>query len=159
MIIHADVVRKRKKTKQKDEFQFISDSIEMNSKDLEEKVKSLVHKLRFEKGYVCSVDVLMGLDYLSKIDYENWRFGRVAYLEKVCKVNLSKLTSINLLIRKFSKDLNLKESFTLYKQFGKGPKRLLRFSKTGIQNIEDSYSIHYIDLERIKVNASAQQRV
>jgi hypothetical protein len=134
----------------------------MNNQDLEKKVKSLVHSLKFEKGFVCSVDVLIGLEYLTKNDYENWRFGKVDYLERVCKTNLHKLTFMNSLIRKFSKDLNLKESITVYKRFGKGPKHILRFSKTGIQNIEDAYSTHYVDLIRINElnkNASLQQRV
>jgi len=133
----------------------------MNNQDLEKKVKSLVHSLKFEKGFVCSVDVLMGLEYLTKNDFENWRFGKVDYLERVCQTNLHKLTFMNSLIRKFSKELNLKESITIYKKFGKGPKRILRFSKTGIQNIEDAYSTHYVDLIRInelKNNASLQQR-
>jgi hypothetical protein len=134
----------------------------MNNQELEKKVKSLVHSLKFEKGFVCSVDVLMELEYLTKNDYENWRFGKVDYLEKVCKTNLHKLTFINSLIRKFSKDLELKELITVYKKIGKGPKRLLKFSKTGIHNIEDAYSTHYVDLIRInelRNNASLQQRV
>ena len=64
----------------------------MNNIDLEKKIKSLVHSLRYEKGSVCAVDILFRLDYLSKKDYEDWRFGKVDYLEKVCKANLSRLT-------------------------------------------------------------------
>lgn len=36
----------------------------------------------------------MKLGVLSYQDYENWRFHRIPYLEKVCKTNLSKLTLI-----------------------------------------------------------------
>ena len=72
----------------------------MNRKELEREVKKLVHSLRYEKGYVCAVDILMRLGYLSKNDYEDWRFGRVEYLERVCNVNLGKLTFINKTIRK-----------------------------------------------------------
>lgn len=121
----------------------------MNNADLEKEVKRLVHLNRYEKGYVCPVDILMQLDYLSKNDYENWRFGRVDYLEKVCKINLRKLTFINKLIRKYSKDLGLKESWTAYNKFGKGVKKRLRFSKSGKQTIENAYSTHYIDKDRI----------
>jgi hypothetical protein len=121
----------------------------MNNADLEKEVKRLVHLNRYEKGYVCPVDILMQLDYLSKNDYENWRFGRADYLEKVCKINLRKLTLINKLIRKHSKDLGLKESWTAYNKFGKGVKKRLRFSKSGKQTIENAYSTHYIDKDRI----------
>ncbi len=121
----------------------------MNNVDLEKKVKSLVHLNRYEKGLVCAVDILLELNYLTKKDYENWRFGRVDYLEKVCNTNLSKLTLINKLIRKYSTELGLKSSWTGYNQFGKGVKRRLRFSKSGDKTIEDRYSTHYIDRERI----------
>jgi hypothetical protein len=121
----------------------------MNNVDLEKEVKRLVHLNRYEKGLVCTVDILLQLDYLTKKDYENWRFGRVDYLEKVCNTNLSKLTLINKLIRKYSIELGLKSSWTGYNQFGKGVKRRLRFSKSGDKTIEDRYSTHYIDKERI----------
>jgi hypothetical protein len=117
----------------------------LNNKDIDKKVKRLVHQNRYEKGFVSAVDVLMQLDYLTKKDYEDWRFGRVDYLEKVCNVNLSKLTLINKLIRKYSIELDLKSSWTAYNQFGKGIKRRLRFSKSGNKSIEDRYATHYID--------------
>lgn len=134
----------------------------VNKQDLEKRVKSLVHSLRYNKGYVCSIDILMGLDYLSKTDYENWRFGKVDYLERVCKVNLHKLTLINSLMRKYSRELKLKESFTVYKKYGKGAKHILRFSKSGLENIEEAYATHHVDVTRIselKNNASVQQPV
>lgn len=121
----------------------------MNNADLEKKVKRLVHSNRYEKGYVCSVDILLQLDFLSKKDYEDWRFGRVDYLEKVCNINLSKLTLINKLIRKYAIELDLKSSWTGYNQFGKGIKRRLRFSKSGDKTIEDRYATHYIDKNRM----------
>ena len=40
------------------------------------------------RGYAAPVDVLMDIGVLSKQDYENWRFGKVPYLERVCKINL-----------------------------------------------------------------------
>ncbi len=122
----------------------------MDNTDLDKKVKSFVHSNRFEKGIVCVVDILIQLDYLSKKNYDDWRFGRVDYLEKVCTVNLSKLTLINKLIRKHSMDLGLESSWTGYNQFGKGLKKRLRFSKSGKKNIEDGYATHYLDKKRIK---------
>ena len=121
----------------------------MSNKDLEKEVKRLVHQNRYEKGYVCAVDILLQLDYLTKKDYEDWRFGRVDYFEKVCNINLSRLTLINKLIRKYSNELDLKSSWTGYNQFGKGVKRRLRFSKSGDKTIEDRYSTHYIDKNRM----------
>ncbi|WP_339740093.1 hypothetical protein [uncultured Sunxiuqinia sp.] len=121
----------------------------MNNTDLEKEVKRLVHSNRYEKGYVCAVDVLLQLGYLTKVDYESWRFGRVDYLERVCKTNLKKLTFISKLIRKYSAELALKSSWTAYNQFGGGIKRRLRFSKSGNKSIENKYATHYIDTKRI----------
>lgn len=121
----------------------------MNNSKLENEVKRLVHQTRFEKGYVCTVDILMQLNYLTKKDYEDWRFGRIDYLEKVCQVNLSKLTLINRLIRKYSTGLSLKSSWTGYNQFGKGVKRRLRFSKSGNKTIEERYATHFVDKNRM----------
>jgi hypothetical protein len=121
----------------------------MNNVDLEKEVKRLVHSNRYKKGYVCAVDVLLRLGYLTKDDYEAWRYGRIDYLEKVCKVNLGKLTYINKLIGKYSTELDLKSSWTAYNQFGKGIKRRLLFSKSGDKSIEDKYATHYIDPKRI----------
>ncbi|MGM0600168.1 MAG: hypothetical protein ACQETH_10180 [Candidatus Rifleibacteriota bacterium] len=121
----------------------------MNNADLEKKVKTLVNVNRYKKGYVCAVDILMQLGYLAKNDYKAWRSGRIPYLEKVCKVNLSKLTLINKFISKFSLELGLKSSWTGYNQFGKGVKRRLKFSKSGKKTIEERYATHFIDKKRM----------
>ena len=78
----------------------------MNNEDLEKEVKRLVHQNRYEKGYFCPVDILLQLEYLTKKNHDDWRLGRVEYLEKVCNINLSKLTFINKLIEKYSTELD-----------------------------------------------------
>ncbi|HBH25164.1 MAG TPA: hypothetical protein DDY13_17310 [Cytophagales bacterium] len=87
--------------------------------------------------------MLLQLDYLTKKDYEDWRYGRVDYLESVCKINLSKLTTTKKLIGKYTTELNLKNSWNRYNQFDVRVKLRLRFSKSGGKNIEDSYGMHY----------------
>lgn len=119
------------------------------SEAIEEKIRPIVEALIEEKGYVCAVDVLLKLAYLSKSDYEAWRFGNVPYLEKVCKVNLSKLTIINQKIKWVAHDFNLVKSLTVYHKYGKGPKTSLRFCKSGDKNIETAYATHFINKKRI----------
>ncbi|RXJ45676.1 hypothetical protein [Gelidibacter gilvus] len=121
----------------------------MNSTDLDKDVKRLVHENVYDKGFFSVVDILLQQNYLTNKDYDDWRFGRVDYLEKVCKINLVKLTLINKLIMKYSTELDLKSSWTGYNQYGKGINRRLRFSKSGDKTIEDSYATHYIDKERM----------
>jgi len=121
----------------------------MNTIELEKKVKQLVHSLAYEKGFVCSVDVLQKLAYLSKDDYESWRFGRIDYLEKVCQVNLSKLSMINKIMRKNANELGLESSWTGYNKYGKGVSKRLIFSKSRDSKIEDAYATHYVNKKRM----------
>lgn len=122
----------------------------MNNTDLRNKIKIIGGKIIEEKGYLTSIDILLKLDYLSEKDYENWRFGKVEYLEKVCSVNLKKLSTINKTIKEISGQWNLKQSWTAYNKYGKVKKIRLRFSKSGNEQIEQAYATHYINTEKIK---------
>jgi hypothetical protein len=112
--------------------------------DLEDRIAFFTRQLIHKKGYVCPVDLLMKLDYLSRKDYENWRFGRIAYLEEACKVNLSTLSFVNRSIRRLASELQLVKSRTVYCKYGKGTKQNLRFSKSGNAGIERNYATHYL---------------
>ena len=68
----------------------------MNEKELIGKIHSaMYHQLR-TCGYAAPVDVLIDTGILPKQKYEDWRFGRVRYLEAVCNANLKRLSFINL---------------------------------------------------------------
>ena len=130
----------------------------MNDKELIGKVhSSMYHQLK-RKGYATAVDVLMDLEILSKTDYELWRNGKVLYLEKVCKVNLKKLSTILHEMRVYAKKGNLKPSFCVYKRWavkkkngqGKKPVIKLRFSKSGSEDIEKWYATHFVDTKKIE---------
>ena len=122
----------------------------MNNSDLRDKIEQIGKEIIEEKGYLSSIDVLLKLNYLSKNDYEKWRFGKVEYLEKVCGVNLKKLSTINKTIKEISGQWNLKKSWTAYNKYGKGKKIRLRFSKSGNKQIEEAYATHYLNIEKIK---------
>lgn len=66
----------------------------MNNGELIGKIHSSMSRQIQKSGIAEPVQVLMDVGYLSASDYENWRFGRVDYLERVCKVNLHKLAFI-----------------------------------------------------------------
>jgi hypothetical protein len=65
-----------------------------NRQDLVRALSTITSELLEEKGYLCFIDVFMHLGYLSKSDYENWRFRRVSPLERVLTVNLSRINFI-----------------------------------------------------------------
>jgi len=122
----------------------------MNNITLEKEIKKIINELSGKKGYISSIDVLIKLNYLSQTDYNNWRNGKIEYLEKVCKTNLNKLKTINKIIRQVSKKMNFEPSWTAYNKYGKGAKQRLRFCKSGNENIERAYSTHYINKFQIK---------
>lgn len=121
----------------------------MNNIELEKRITEIINDLSLEKGYICSIDVLIKLNYLAQADYENWRFGRVYCLEKVCKTILNKLRSINQIMKKTSLKLNFKPSWTAYNKYGTGTKTRLRFCKSGNDTIEKAYSTHFIKVKQI----------
>ena len=128
----------------------------MNNGELTAKVRSAVYHQCRDRGFAAPVDVLMEVGYLSKQDYENWRYGRVDYLERVCKANLSKLSLIMREMRSYAAKAGLKPSFCCYKRCGakkkngQGQKPVipLRFSKSGDPEIERRYATHFVDLKR-----------
>ena len=127
----------------------------MNNEELRKKVHAAMYSLIKEKGVASPTEVLIAIGVLSKENYERWRMGKVDYLERVCQINLSKLSTINREIRAFAKKNNLKPSWTDYRRWGKGQSTRLRFSKSGDENIERSYATHYISQQKVDV---ARQR-
>ena len=128
----------------------------MNNRELGAKVRSAVYLQCRNRGFAAPVDVLMEVGYLSKQDYENWRYGRVDYLERVCKANLSKLSLVMREMRSYAAKAGLKPSFCYYKRWGtkkkngqgRKPVIPLWFSKSGDPEIERRYATHFVDLKR-----------
>ena len=94
--------------------------------------------------YVSSIDVLLGMEILSSKDLEDWRFGRIPYLEKGVHSNLRKISVAMKAFRVWSQNQGLYPSETVYRKWGKGFKHDLRFSKSGDPKIEQAYRTHYI---------------
>jgi hypothetical protein len=97
-----------------------------------------------EKGYMSAVDVLMALGKLSKEDYERWRCRQVPYVEQVITVNLHKISVVLRTMHQHARHRDLHPSKTVYTSWGKGPRMLLRFSKSGDPRLEDTYSTHFV---------------
>lgn len=116
----------------------------LNRQELHEKVHGTVQRLIREKGYVSSLDLLLKMEKISSKQVEEWRFGKIQYLERVVRGNLSQLNYILTKLGEIARNEGLKESFTVYMSWGKGVKRPLRFSKSGDSHIERRYSTHYV---------------
>ena len=127
----------------------------LDERELIGKVHSAVYHQCQQRGYAVPADVLVDIGVLPKQKYEDWRFGKVRYLEQVCTCNLKKLSFIMKQIRSYAKKAGLKPSFCYYKRWGvkkkQGHKPVipLRFSKSGNPEIERAYATHYVDLDRV----------
>lgn len=108
------------------------------------RIERAVAAILAEGKVVAPVDVLVRMQLLEPEQLLAWRQGRVPYLEKVLRANLTRLSRLLRLLRFHAHDLNLKPSLTVYMRWGKGPKQRLRFSKTGEPKLEEAYSRHFV---------------
>ncbi len=94
---------------------------------------------------VTPIDVLIRMKLLRAAEVEDWRFGRIPYLERVVQCNLTKLGKILRILRMHAHDLKLVPSQTAYVRWGKrGHGAPLQFSKTGNPKMEQAYSRHFV---------------
>ena len=93
---------------------------------------------------VTPIDVIVGMELLTRVDVENWQQGRVTYLERVITCNLTRLARLLRILRFHAHDLNLKPSTTIYVRHGKGPKQRLRFTKSGDAKLESVFATHFV---------------
>jgi hypothetical protein len=122
----------------------------VNNGELVKRTNAAVNAALYKNGYVEAADVLMEMGLLSKEDYEDWRFGRISCLERVCKCNLSKLSKILSEIRAQAKRGDLKASWTDCRKWGKGNRIRLRFSKYGDERVERLYATRYYSEEKME---------
>jgi len=107
-------------------------------------IKSVVATILTKAKVITPIDVFICLGNLTKEDYENWRFKKIPYLEKVIKCNLSSANRKLRILKYIAHEIGLKPSKTVYVSWGKGKKVFLKFSKTGNELIEVLYSTHYV---------------
>lgn len=115
-------------------------------------VKAVAVELQ-SRNFITPVEVFISMGLLERRDVENWRAGRIPYLEQAVQCNLSKASRILRILRFHAHDLNLKPSVTIYRRETSGGKIPLRFSKSGERNIEEAYSRHFVKLGKSSDNA------
>ncbi|RPI20386.1 MAG: hypothetical protein EHM61_27130 [Acidobacteria bacterium] len=112
------------------------------------RVVTAVNQILCDGSIVAPVEVFIRMDLLKREKLEDWRFGRVPYLERVINCNLSKTGRILKILALHAEDRGLKPSRTVYKKWGKGVKPLLWFSKYRHPRLEAAYSTHYVQQRR-----------
>jgi hypothetical protein len=121
-----------------------------------QRIVAAVTAILAKEPVVAPVEVFVRMDLLRRENLENWRFGRIPYLEKVIHCNLAKASRILRILRFHAHDLNLVPSPTAYVKWGKGKRVPLRFSKTGDRHLEEAYSRHFVT-QRL-INEAAKKR-
>ena len=116
----------------------------MNRQQLEAKVISICNQCIAQKQYVSAIDLLLGLGYLSPTILEDWRRGRIPYLEQRLQANLGKLSFAMQAFRQWALKNGLLPRETAYVQKATSHTIHLIFSKSGDDNIEKMYRTHYI---------------
>ena len=111
---------------------------------IEARTISAAENILYRQNYVSAIDVLMAIGWLKQVHVEEWRRGRVPYLEKVIEANLHKISCAMKCFHRWAVNKGLKSSVTIYTTWSKGAKKKLKFSISGKSKIELSYSTHYL---------------
>lgn len=113
------------------------------TKDKTEKIQRIASEIVNRKGFVAPIDILLNLGNLAPSSVEDWRKGRVPYLEQVVQANLSKISDYLNCLRRWGTENGLTASRTAYVSSTRR-RELLRFSKSGAKHIEELFSTHFV---------------
>lgn len=94
--------------------------------------------------YVSPIDFLIGMKLLQPVHVEEWRRGKIPYLEQVIQGSIGKITFCMEFLCAWAKEKGLKPSPTIYLAKSSGPKRELKVSASGDPEIEQFYRTHYV---------------
>lgn len=96
-----------------------------------------------KRKFVTAIDVLVGIGWLEPRRVDQWRQGRVDYLERVTTANLGKISTAMRCFRRWAQARGLRPSETAYVTRTRD-RRPLRFSKSGDPEIERAYRTHWV---------------
>jgi hypothetical protein len=127
-----------------------------NQSKLESRVHRAAEAALSRQKYVSAIDVLCGMGLLTSAHVDDWRKGRVDFLERVIQGNLKKISSSMAIFRRWATEKGLKPSETGYVRHTRGGPLALQFTKSGNPGIEKSYRTHYVSPE---LSEKKQQRL
>ena len=127
----------------------------MNRADLDQRVTRAAASALAERRVVTAIDVLTGLGWLPPVRVDEWRQGRVDYLERVVTASLHKISTAMRSFHKWARQQGLRPSETVYVARTRD-RRPLRFSKSGDAAIEGAYRTHWVSPE---LSARKQKRL
>jgi hypothetical protein len=117
-----------------------------NGSKLEQRVVRAAEAALAERKFVTAIDVLVGVGWLEPRRVDEWRQGRVDYLERVVIASLGKISTAAQCFRRWAQARGLEPSETAYVARTRD-RRPLRFSKSGDPEIERAYRTHWVSPE------------
>ena len=112
-------------------------------RDLETRVARAAAAALADHKFVTSIDVLVGLGWLTASQVDVWRQGRVPCLERAVQANLTKISTAMGAFRRWATQQGLQPSETGYVARTRD-RRVLRFSVSGDPKIEEAYRTHWV---------------
>jgi hypothetical protein len=116
----------------------------MNRRELELAALAAADRGLKARGYIALDEVFREMGKLEAKDWEDWRRGRVPYLERIIRLNLNQINAVCRAVHASARRGNLKPSWTAYVRWGKGPRPPLRFTKSGDPQLERAWATRYI---------------
>lgn len=117
-----------------------------NQTKFELKVARVAEAAVANRHFVTAKDVLVGIAWLTPPLVEDWRRGRIPYLERVVGANLHKISTVMRYLRHWAQQRGLNPCETVYVAWTRDW-HPLRFSKTGDPNIERAYRTYWVSPE------------
>ncbi len=99
----------------------------------------------FQKGEAFApIDVLVCVGLLVPVRFDDWRRGKLPFLEQVIDGNLTCLSRLQRIVWFHAHELQLMPAITIYLCGGKGSRRRRRATKSGDPNREEGYARHFV---------------
>ncbi len=108
------------------------------------KVVKAVDEILTDKDVVKTTEVFIKIGMLEKKKMDEWKAGRVPYLEKVLSGSLSKLSRVLSILHFHVHDMNLVPQHNVKKN----GKTVLIYSKSKSPKLEKAYSFEYKNISK-----------
>jgi hypothetical protein len=121
--------------------------IPKNKQTVEERAALSAERALASQKHVSAIDVLTHMGLLAPTAADNWRKGRIDYLEEVVQGSPNKIDTALATFHRWAKERGLKPSEARYVVEGRAGTRELRFTASGDPEAERVYRTQYISPE------------
>jgi hypothetical protein len=119
----------------------------LDKKALKDRVIRAAEAALARQNYVSAIDVLTGMGLLAPTHVENWRNGRIDYLEPAIQGSPEKISFSMGEFRRWAEAKGLRPSETRYVRQTREGIQNLQFSSSGDQAVEQFFRIHFVSPE------------